>query len=60
MAQLVARRIPDPKVGSSNLSGFKLVSWPSGLRRLTQVQVSSDARVRISLEPFIVRLILMN
>ena len=48
----VAHWIPDPKVGSSNLSIFIKVEWPSGLRRLSQAQLSSDTRVRISFQPF--------
>ena len=32
---------------------YVMVQWPSGLRRLTQVQVSSEAWVQIPLEPFL-------
>ena len=34
------------------LNFYVMVQWPSGLRRLTQVQVSSEAWVQIPLEPF--------
>ena len=36
-----------------NLRKLVLLGWPSGLRRLTQVQVSSDAWVRIPLQAFL-------
>ena len=48
-------RTTHPPTKDTGLSHLKqLLGWPSGPRRLTQVQVSSDAWVRIPLQAFLV------
>ena len=51
----------DEKNGTQNVIKYLilvkllLLGWPSGPRRLTQVQVSSDAWVRIPLQAFLLK-----